>query len=208
MTAGQVHLFLCEMRGLNPNVTRQKLGFLGQLLQLFRDRGALWQPQRKPGPRILWIQREQTHLRADLAMITPLGLFKHLEIRLHLGLIFEGGAINALKLRVLLISLIISAGYMSKLVSPDITRAHHVWPRAQVNKVAVFVVRNRLAFGNVLDDVELELAGHSALGKSSETAFLSIGQRLIARDDNLFESLVLFNDLFHFRSEEHTSELQ
>ena len=69
---------------------------------------------------------------------------------------------------------------MRQLVGADVAGAHHVRSGAQVNELAVFIIRNRLAFGNVLYDIELEFARDRALGQRRKTAFLRVGYGLIA----------------------------
>ncbi len=59
---------------------------------------------------------------------------------------------------------------------------------------------NRLAFGNLVEQVELELAGVARpLGQSAEAAALRVGDGLFARDDDSLEDVVGLNLLFHLR---------
>src|SRR5439155_25249919 len=101
--------------------------------------------------------------------------------------VLESGAVKALKLRVLLIAPIISGGDAQQLEGFDVASPHHVRPRAQINEVAVLIKRNRLAFGNVrqaLDLVFLAAPFEKYLG-------------LFAALDRFLESLVLLHDLLH-----------
>src|SRR5271156_237824 len=115
-------------------------------------------------------------------MVAALGLFEHREIRVHLGLVLERRAVDALELRVALVALVIRAGHMRELERADVAGAHDVRPGAEIEKIAVLEIRNRLAFGNVLNDVQLEFGGCASITKRSQTAFLCISQSLFTRD--------------------------
>src|SRR5271154_1740240 len=105
-------------------------------------------------------------------MVAALGFFEHREVSLHLGLVLERRAVDALELWVALVALIIRAGHVRELERADVAGAHDVRPGAEVEKIAVLEIRNRLAFGNVLDDVEFELGGCASITKRSQTTFL------------------------------------
>src|ERR1035437_734465 len=86
------------MRRFPTDVAGGKFGFLGQLLQFLDDHRALGQPQRHARPDKLSVNREQPHLRADLAMVAALRLLDHLEILVERGLVLERRAVDALEL--------------------------------------------------------------------------------------------------------------
>ena len=92
-------------------------------------------------------------------MVALLRLFEHREVGLHLGLVLERGAVDALELRVLLVAFVVGAGHVRELERADVAGAHHVRPGAEIDEIAVLVVGDRLAFRDALDDVELELLG-------------------------------------------------
>ncbi len=71
-------------------------------------------------------------------------------------------------------------------------------PGAQVNEIAALVVGDRLAFGNVFQVANLELARIAGtLAQRAEPAVLRVLQRLLARDDEFLEGVVGFDLLFH-----------
>ena len=140
----------------NSHITGGKFSFLRQLFQFFQNRRALRQPQRQSRPNIFSIQREQPHLRADLAMVAALGLLDHLEIFVHRGLVLERRAVDALELRAFFVALVIGGGHAGELERADVARAHHVRPSAEVNEIAVLEIRNRLALGNLLEQIQFE----------------------------------------------------
>ena len=87
---------------------------------------------------------------------------------------------------------------MRELERADVPRAHDVRPRAEVDEIAVLEIGNRLAFGNVLDNIELELARHGPFAQRGQPAFLGVLQRLGARHDHLFKRLVRLDHPLHF----------
>ena len=145
------------MRRADADVAGGEFGFLGQLLQFLDEHRALGQPQRHARPDKFRVNREQPHLRADLAMVAALGLLEHLEILVHRGLVLERRAVDALKLRAFFVALVIRGGHAGELERADVAGAHHVRPGAQVNEIAVLEIGNRFAFGNLLEQIELEL---------------------------------------------------
>ena len=91
------------------------------------------------------------------------------------GLVLERGAVDALELRVLLVALVIRAGHGGELERADVAGAHHVRPGAEVNEIAVLEIGDLLAFGNVFEVADLELARIArALGQAAEPAALGI----------------------------------
>src|SRR5689334_14801841 len=92
-------------------------------------------------------------------MVAALRFLDHREVRLHLGLVLERGAIDALKLRVLLVALVVRAGNVGQLVRADVAGAHDMRACTEIDEVAVLEIRNRLVFGNLREVTKLELAG-------------------------------------------------
>ena len=71
---------------------------------------------------------------------------------------FEGGAVNALELRILLVAFVVSAGDVGELERADVSGAHDMRPGAEIDEIAVAIERDGFARRNVFDDIELELA--------------------------------------------------
>src|SRR5208337_4902638 len=120
--------------------------------------GAFGQPERQARPDVFGVNREQPHLRADLAMVAALRLLDHLEILVEGGLVLERRAVDALELRVALVALVVGAGHAGELERADVAGAHHVRPGAQVNEIAVLEISDLLALGNGFEVADLELA--------------------------------------------------
>ena len=80
------------------------------------------------------------------------------EVRLHLGLVLEGRAVDALELRILFVAEVVGARDVGELERADVAGAHDVRPGAEIDEIAVGVERDFLALGNAVEDIELELA--------------------------------------------------
>ena len=130
-------------------------------------------------------------------MVALLRLFEHFEILVELGLVLEGGAVDALELRVALVALVIRAGHGGELERADVAGTHHVRPGAQINEIAVPEIRNRFVLGNLVEQIELELRRSRPLGQSAQPAALGVLDGLVARDDDLLEGMVGLDFLFH-----------
>ena len=89
---------------------------------------------------------------------------------------------------------------MRELESADVAGAHYVRPGAKVDEIAVLVIRDLLAFGNVFEIPNLELARiPRPLGQSAKSAALGVFRRLLACHDFLLEDMVRLDLLFHLR---------
>src|SRR5947208_12829838 len=106
-------------------------------------------------------------------MIAFLRFLEHREVIIEFFPGFERGAVNALKLRICFVALVIRAGDTSQLESADVSRTHHVRTRAEIDKVAIAIERNFFLGWNVLDDVELEFAGLRTFGERGEPALFA-----------------------------------
>ncbi len=186
------------MRRLNAHVAGHELGFLGQLLQFLDDGRAFGQPEGQAGAGVVGVNGVEAHLGADLAVVAALGLFQHLEILVELGLVLEGGAVDALELRVVLVALVVGAGDGGELVGAYVAGAHHVRAGAQVNEVARLVVADRLAVGDVGQVAEFELARVARpLRQAAQPAALGVFDGLLAGDKDLLEGVVGLDLFLH-----------
>jgi hypothetical protein len=74
-----------------------------------------------------------------------------------------------------------------------------VWSGAQIEKVAILVVRNLFAFGNRFQVAEFELTGIArAFAEAAESTTLRVCDCLLACDYNSFKRMIRLNLLFHF----------
>jgi hypothetical protein len=72
-----------------------------------------------------------------------------------------------------------------------------VRPGAEVNEVAVLEIGNRLALGNLVEQVELELGDCVSLTKPAQPATFRVGDGLLARDGEFLENIVRLDLLLH-----------
>ena len=116
------------------------------------------------------------------------------------GLVLEGGAVDALELRVLFVALVVGAGDVGELERADVAGAHDVRPGAEIGEIAVAIERDFFALGNVLDDIELELArvpGRSPRAPSRHACAIASASSRETIDP--LEDVVRFDLLFHLR---------
>ncbi len=158
--------------------------------------GALRLPQDEPLPDFL-IDVEEAELAAELAVVALFRLLEALEVFVELGLVLEGGAVDALQLRVLVVALVEGAGDAHELEGLAVAGARHVRAGAKIPEVAILVERDLLALGDVIQQVDLELARGRAFAQACEAPALGERQRLLAADLDLLEGLVLLHDLLH-----------
>ena len=130
-------------------------------------------------------------------MIALFRLLEQVEVGLHLGLVLEGGAVNALELRIFFVAEVISARDVGKLERADVARAHDVRPGAEIDEIAVGVERDFLALGNAVEDIKFELARRRPVRKRGEPTRVAEFDRLIARNGGADKGLVRFRDGFH-----------
>ena len=177
------------MRRLHAHVAGEELRLLRQLLQLLDQHRALRQPQREARSHVFRVEREQAHLRADLAVVTLLGLLLLQDPLVEFLLVLEGRAVEALELRVLLVAAEVGAGDAQQLDAAGlhVAGAHDVRPGAKVHELAVLEEADGFALGDVGEALDLELLARA----------LEVGQRLGAGLDALLEDLVLLGDLAH-----------
>src|SRR3954470_24664911 len=123
-------------------------------------------------------------------MVALLRFLEHGEIFVELGLVLEGGAVNALELRVLFVALVRGAGDAGELERADVAGPHDVRAGAEIGELAVAIERDFFALGNVLDDIELELARLRPIAERAEDAAPGHVERFVARDGDALESVV------------------
>src|SRR5207302_1894546 len=104
------------------------------------------------------VENEEFQFASKLAMIALLRFLEHGEIIVEFLFRFERGTVNALELRILFIAFVIGARDVGEFERADVSRAHHVWPRAEIDEITAAIERDLFVGRNVLDNVELELA--------------------------------------------------
>jgi hypothetical protein len=111
-------------------------------------------PQHEAGADRL-VDREQIEVLADPAVIAPLGLLEHVEVRVELGLRRERRAVDPLELRVGLAPAPVRAGDRQQLERLDLAGRADVWAAAQIEPVAGGVVRHDRVGGERVDELDL-----------------------------------------------------
>ena len=165
MTALQIQAFARDVRRENALITGSELSFFRELFQFFGDDCAARQKHWQPRSDII-VENEQFQFPAELAMIALLRFLEHREVVVEFLFGFERRAVNALKLRIFFVALVIRARHGGQLECADVSRAHHVRPGAEIDELAVAIERNLFVCRNVFDDVEFEFAG---LGSFAQT---------------------------------------
>ena len=130
-------------------------------------------------------------------MVALLRFLEHGEVFVELGLVLEGGAVDALELRVLFVAFVVGAGDVREFERADVAGAHDVRAGAEIGEFAVAIERDFFALGNVLDDIEFELARRRPLTKGTKDTTLGHGEGLVARQNYALEDMVRFGFLFH-----------
>ena len=143
------------------------------------------------------IKGEEFQFLAEFAVVALLRFLEHREVFIELSLVLEGGAVDALELRVLFVAFVVGAGDVGELERADVAGAHDVRAGAEIGEFAVAVERDFFALGNVLDDIEFELRGRRPLTKGAKDTTLGHGQSFVARQDDALERVVRFDFLFH-----------
>ena len=80
-------------------ITGGEFCFLGESFKLLDQDRALRKPEGQTGTNVV-IEAEELHLASKLAMVALSGFLQHGEVSVKIGLVLEGGAVNALELRV------------------------------------------------------------------------------------------------------------
>ena len=140
---------------------------------------------------------EEIELLAELAVVALLGLFEPQQIGIQLFLVAPGGAVDALKLRVLRIAAPIGAGDLGQLERVrDFRRGLEMRPAAEVVPVAVPVDRDLLAFGDALDQFGLVVLADPVEMRDGLVARPDFAARRQIGLDDLAHLLLDFGEVF------------
>ena len=96
-------------------------------------------------------------------MIALLRFLEHREVIVEFLFGFERRAVNALKLWILFVAFVVGARHVRQVERADVSGAHDVRARAEIDEIAAAIERDFFFGRNVLDDVELEFAGLGSL---------------------------------------------
>src|SRR5436190_24212044 len=101
-------------------------------------------------------------------MVALLRFLEHRKVIIKFLPRFEGGAVNALELRIFFVAFVVSTRNAGELERADVSSAHDMRPCAKIDELPVAVQRDFFVRRNVLDNVELEFARFRALAKRGE----------------------------------------
>ena len=121
-------------------------------------------------------------------MIALLRFLQHREVVVEFLFGFERRAVNALELRIFFVAFVIRAGDGGQLECADVSRAHHVRPRAEIDELAVAIERNLFVGRNVFDDVEFEFAGLGTFAQCREPALCCRARALHPVETSIFSN--------------------
>ena len=130
---------------------------------------------------------EEVHVLAKLAVVAAGGLLQHMQISLQLILRRERGAVDTLQHLVLRVTAPVRAGYLHQLMNLQHARARHVRPAAQIREIALRVKRDLLVFRNRLHELDLVVLAE----------LIEEGDCLVARHFAVRDREVLRHDLVH-----------
>ena len=98
------------MRSDNRKIPVVALNLSQEVLQPGPQGGSPWKPQRKTCSHLL-AEGEQFQVFAQLAVVTLLGLFQHLQVLVQHALLREGDTVDSGELLALLVSSPVCSGY-------------------------------------------------------------------------------------------------
>ena len=173
---GRIHFLVPGALLLTAHIRNQRL----------EKRPALGVPE--DGARRFFLEMEQIHLAAELSVVALLGFLELMQIGFQLVLGREGGAVDALQLRIVAVAAPIGACEFHQLERlADLTGRGHVRTAAEIEPFALLVDLQVFAGGDRVDEFDLEdlaLVAEELLG-------------VIARPELLCERRVLGDDLAH-----------
>src|SRR5205814_4457739 len=111
------------------------------------------------------VEHEKLEFAPELSMVALLRFLEHRKVIIKFLPGFEGCAVNALELRILFVAFVVRASNAGELKRADVSGAHDVRPRAEVDELPVAIERDFFVRRNVVDNIELEFARFRALAK-------------------------------------------
>ena len=199
VAAGLVEFELADVRREDLRVALLAQLFADEVLQLLTHDRALGHPEDEALADLL-VDGEEAEFAAQLAMVALLRFLELREVGVQFFLGREGGAVEALKLRLGLVAQVEGRADGHELHVFALAAVADVWAGAEVDELAVLEGADLLAFGDLFEQVELEHARVAwALGEAAEATAFREFDRFLARDAFPLELLVLLRDLLHLR---------
>src|SRR6267143_1107863 len=157
MAALFVQALARDVRSADASVAGGEFSFFCQLLQFFHDHATAREEHRKTRANVI-VESKYLEFLAELTVVPLLRFLEHGEVVLEFLLCFEGGTVDSLQLRIVLVPLVVSAGHIGQLEGADVSRPHDVRAGAQIEKISVAIKGDSLAGGDALDNIELVFA--------------------------------------------------
>ena len=127
----------------------------------------------RPGPHLV-VDAEQVQLPAQLSVVALLRLFQEPEVLLQGRCALEGGTVDALEHRPLLVPPPVGAGHGEELECGDVSGRGNMGPDAQVLEIAVAIDRDGLVGRYPVDQLELEGLVREPLSRSLPAHLLDL----------------------------------
>src|SRR5262245_7674740 len=201
MSTAHVHALARDMRRADALVPGGELCFLGQFFQFFDEDCAFGKPERQAGSDVI-VEAKEFHLTSKPAMVALFRLFKHGEVGVHLGSVFEGGPIDALELRISLVAFIICARHVGKFEGTNSPGWRHMRTGTGIGKVTVAIEGNHFPVGDVFDDIKLESRGFRSFREGCQRALSRKLEDFLSGDFDAFEAMVGLYFLSHLLLDE------
>ncbi len=184
VAGAHVEIDLGEVGCADVLVAQAPLEIEDVLLEQTADGGALGQPEWQACSDFL-ADGEELELFAEAAVIAALGVFEAREIVVEILLREEGGAVDALKLRVLFIAEPVGAGDGHGLEGADAACGWNMRPAAEVDELAVAIEADVGAgLGEPGDEVRLhEVAGVAEFFEDFFAGLVDVLEFFVPRDD-------------------------
>ena len=157
---------------------------LPERLDRVADARAPWVPEHEAGA-VLVHRREEVELGAELPVVALACLLEHREVGAELLLRAEGGAIDALEHRVLLVASPVRTRDLHQLERADLARPSDVRAAAEIHEIAVAIDGDHAPLGELVDQLEL-------IGLACKELARPLASDLLAREREVFR-----HDLLH-----------
>src|SRR5947207_11104326 len=141
MTALLVQDLARDVRSADALITSRELSFFCKLLELFGDHRAARQEHRQTWANVV-IEHKELEFSPKLAMVALLRFLLHREELFEFFFCLKRSSIDSLELWILFVAFVIGAGHVREFERADISRAHHVRARAEINEIAAAIERD------------------------------------------------------------------
>src|SRR5579859_174284 len=187
MAAGLPQVHAEGVWRINERIAALEVLIAHPVFHFLADDAAFGMPedQSRPGQ---FLDAEQVKLLAQHPMVALLGLFDRMQVLLKVFLVEERGAVNALELRIFLVTQPIGPGDAGELESLDPSSGGNVRATAEVYELSIAINSDRIAGpGELLNEVDLHEVAFSA----------EAGQSGLARQKFALKLFVALGDFAH-----------